>query len=122
MKTTLLSILLLTSCTIARHPTAGLYASMGGDTKGLKMDASGISMDSNDNSSAFKDVMKQIKSMWTNYLMAKGLEYVSGLYYNHQGKVVGDATTVKLEELRNAKDLKLAELKLEELKIMPEPL
>jgi len=119
LKTLLPTLLVvLSSCTIAKHPTAGFYGSVGGDTNDLNMDATGISMSSNNNSSAFKDTLKQIKTMWSNYLIAKGLEYVSGLYYNHQGKVVDAATTTQLETLRNAKDLRLAELKLEELKLV----
>jgi len=109
-------MLLVSSCTIVKHPTAGLYATMGGNTRMIKMESSGISMDSNDNSSAFESAAQQIKSMWSNYLIAKGLEYVSGLYYTHQGKVVDATTTARLERLRNAKDLELAKLRVNELR------
>lgn len=42
--------LLLASCTIVHHPTAGTYASLGGDTSKLQADQSGFTFAANNNS------------------------------------------------------------------------
>lgn len=107
------------SCTIVKHPTAGTYASLGGDTSKMKSDASGFSFDSNSNSAAFRDVLKQVRLSWQSYLVAEGLKFLSGQYYTHEGKLVDAGTTVKLEELRNARSLEESKLALETLKAAP---
>ncbi len=118
---TLAGILLFmfTACTFAKHPTAGLYASLGGDTDKFKADASGFSFDKNENSPAFIAGLKQIRAMWQSYLALQGLEFLGGRYYDKAGQEIASRQTVKLEELRNAKDIKTAELRLEELKLFP---
>lgn len=105
------------SCTIVNHPTAGYYASLGGDTTKMKADSAGYSFDSNSNSAAFRDVIKQIRLSWQSYLVAEGLKFLSGKYYDHEGKIVDSATTVKLEELRNAQTLAEGEQALQALKL-----
>lgn len=113
----LLALWLLCSCTVINHPTAGYYASLGGDTSGMKSDASGYSFNSNSNSAAFKDVIKQVRLSWQSYLVAEGLKFLSGRYYDHEGKIVDAGTTVKLEELRNARSLAESNAALETLKL-----
>lgn len=108
---------LCAGCTIVKHPTAGTYASLGGDTTLMKSDAGGFSFASNQNSAAFRDVLKQVRLSWQSYLVAEGLKFLSGRYYDHEGKVVDSATTVKLEELRNAQSLAEGNQALEALKI-----
>jgi len=105
------------SCTIAKHPTAGLYASLGGDMDKFKADEVGFSFDKNENSPAFNAALKQIRVMWQSYLMLQGLEFLGGKYYDKAGQEISSAQTVKLQELQNAKDIKTAELRLEELKL-----
>lgn len=114
-----LALWLLCSCTVINHPTAGYYASLGGDTTQMKSDASGYSFGSNSNSAAFRDVLKQIRVSWQSYLVAEGLKFLSGQYYTHEGKLVDAGTTVKLEELRNARSLEESKLALETLKAAP---
>lgn len=105
------------SCTVVNHPSAGYYASLGGDTVKMKADAAGYSFDSNSNSAAFRDVIKQVRLSWQSYLVAEGLKFLSGKYYDHEGKIVDSATTVKLEELRNAQTLAEGEQALQALKL-----
>ena len=59
----LLSAFCFSSCTVARHPTAGTYATLGGKTNGLVMDQSGIRMASNDNAEAVKSSADGINAL-----------------------------------------------------------
>lgn len=61
-------ILLLSSCTIVSHPTAGVFASLGGNTKGMQFTQDGFSMAENNNSEAFKEARKAV----TTYFMIQG--------------------------------------------------
>lgn len=115
----IIALALMCSCTIVKHPTAGTYASLGGDTSKMKADASGFSFDSNSNSAAFRDVLKQVRLSWQAYLVAEGLKFLAGQYYTHEGKIVDSATTVKLEELRNARSLAESNAAIETLKLAP---
>lgn len=108
-------------CTYVSHPVAGKYASLGGDTLGHKQDASGFSFRSNRNSPAFVKLMDTVEKMWKNYLLLQGLEFALGKYYTHEGKLVDASTTVKLEELRNAKSVADAEAALKMLQATPIP-
>jgi len=67
---------------------------------------------------AFSSTVKAVKDMWSNYLISEGLKYVAGQYYNHEGQVLKASTSVKLEELKNAKSAADAAAKLEELKLL----
>ena len=115
------AVVMMAGCTVVRHPAAGMYASLGGDTAMMKSDASGFSFDSNSNSAAFRDVIKQVRLSWQSYLVAEGLKFLGGKYYDHEGKIVDAGTTVKLEELRNARSLAEGNLALETLKATPAP-
>lgn len=84
---------------------------------GHNQNATGFSFASNNNSAAFVKLMDTIEKMWQNYLVAEGLKFALGKYYTHEGKVVDAATTVKLEELRNAASVAEAEHALEALKL-----
>lgn len=108
----------LSACTVIKHPTAGTYASLGGDTRGFVADSTGMRFDSNENSVAFNEALKAVRKMWQAYVMYRGFEYVAGKYYDNAATEVNAATSVKLEELRSAESVKLAEIKLEELKAM----
>lgn len=114
----LISILvLIPSCTVITHPTAGKYTSLGGDAFGMSADARGYSFASNMNSPAFGKAVETIAKMWRNYLLARSFEFLAGKYYDHQGAVVDADTTVKLEELRNAASVQEANAALEALKV-----
>lgn len=53
-------ILLLPACTVVHHPTAGTFASIGGNTKGMQFSQTGFSMAENNNSEAFKEAKKAV--------------------------------------------------------------
>ncbi len=65
-------ILLLSSCTVVHHPTAGTFASLGGDTQGLSVTQNGFEIKSNNNSSAVVQGGKMIKDavIWTSLINA----------------------------------------------------
>jgi hypothetical protein len=50
-----------------------------------------------------------VQKSFSNYLMAWGLKYVTGKYYDAKGAEVDAAKTVDLEKLRNAKSVADAE-------------
>lgn len=108
----------LSSCTVVSHPVAGTYASLGGDTKKFNADSFGFSFAANKNAAALANTLDEIQSMWANYLLAEGLKYIAGQYYDLQGAKVDADTSIQLEGLRNAKSLQEAEIKLQELKIV----
>lgn len=64
--------LLGSSCTVIHHPTAGTFASFGGDTQGLSVTQSGFQVTSNNNSSAVVQGGKLIKDaiLWTSLISA----------------------------------------------------
>ncbi len=51
----------------------------------------------------FKVAADLVQKSFSNYLMAAGLKYVAGKYYDAKGAEVDAAKTVDLEKLRNAK-------------------
>lgn len=65
-------MLLVTSCTVIQHPTAGVFASLGGDTQGLSVNQSGFTITSNNNSTALLQGGKMIKDavIWTSVINA----------------------------------------------------
>lgn len=60
--------LLASSCTMVHHPTAGTFASIGGDTKGMQFTQDGFSMAENNNSTAFKEAKKAVAA----YFLIRG--------------------------------------------------
>lgn len=107
----------LSSC-VAYKDGDRYFGAVGTDAKKVKVNSEGLEIEEMNNSIAFKETSKLVQKIWNSYLTLAGLKFVSGLYYNHQGKIVDQATTVKLEELRNANSVDMANLKLEELKLM----
>lgn len=104
----LLACVMISSLTTACTTASGngwKYTSVGADTTGLDVSSAGIRAATISQSPAFGKAADVIKGMWTNYLMAEGLKFVSGQYYSHQGKLADQATTVQLEKLRNAKSV-----------------
>ncbi len=65
----LFPILMLSSCTFVTHPTAGTYASLGGDSSGVGFTAQGFTIAENKNSAAFKEAKRAI----TSYILTRGL-------------------------------------------------
>lgn len=61
---------------------------------------------------------KLIQKMWNSYLIQQGLQFVAGKYYDFKGKELASTQSVKLEELRNAQSVDMANIKLKELEMM----
>jgi len=68
----LIAIFLLSSCTVIHHPTAGTFATVGGDTQGLSVTTNGFSMQNNNNSTAVLQGGKLIKDavVWSSIIGA----------------------------------------------------
>ena len=110
----------LSSCTFASgNGSKWTVAALGSDISDLDITGSGFNASKIDNSTAFREASKQIRNMWQSYLMLQGLEFLGGKYYDKAGQEISSSQTVKLQELQNAKDIKTAELRLEELKLFP---
>lgn len=107
----LLCLAWLPACTSVKG-TGWSYNSFGGDAKGIHVSADRFEVTELKQSAALKNVTETIRGMWTNYLLAKGIEYMADKYYAHEGKIVSSAETVKLEELKNAKSVADAEAAL----------
>jgi len=115
-----LLIFSLSSCTFARGTGTGYtLAAVGSDLTKVRITATEFTSDNVNNSTAFIEVTKRIKQMLDAYLVYQGLTFLGGKYYDHAGAEISSAQTVKIQELKNAKDIKTAELKLEELKLFP---
>lgn len=117
----LASILLFmfTACTVARGNANGYtLASLGGDLEDVEITQNQFKARKVNNSTAFVAVLKQVRAMWQSYLALQGLEFLGDKYFDQQGQEIASSQTVKLEELRNAKDIELANLELEELKLL----
>lgn len=113
-------LFMLASCTFARgNGTSYTLSSFGGDLAGIEITPTKLSAASVNNSTAFMEVSKRIKQMFDAYLVYQGLTFLGGKYYDHAGAEVSSAQAVKIQELQNAKDIKTAELRLEELKLFP---
>lgn len=113
-------LFMLASCTFARGTGTGYtLAAVGADLTKVRITATEFTSDNVNNSTAFIELSKRIKQMFDAYLVYQGLTFLGGKYYDHAGAEVSSAQAVKLEELRNAKDIKTAELRLEELKLFP---
>jgi hypothetical protein len=113
-------LFMLTACTLATgNGSKWTVASLGSDISNLEVSGSGFKADKIDNSTAFREASKQVRVMWQSYLMLQGLEFIGGRYFDKAGQEISSSQTIKLQELQNAKDVRTAELRLEELKLFP---
>lgn len=122
MKT--LSIILiaqaLCSCEVAggnRNQGTWVIASLGTDVGTRNITPDGMNETNVNQSASFGVAMKTVQKLWNAYLTAEGLKFVSGQYYDQQGRIVDAEKTVQLEKLRNARDAEAGKRALEELKI-----
>ena len=118
--TLLLVALALCSCEVAggnRNNGTWIVASLGTDVGTRNITADGMSETNVNQSASFGVAMKTVKTLWNAYLTAEGLKFISGQYYDQQGRIVDADKAVKLEELRNARDAEAGRRAIEELKI-----
>ena len=123
MKVKILAILLLlpcaTSCFTATGNTEGwAITALGTDLTGLDIAQVGMKADRIDNSTSLKMVTAEVRRMWTNYLIFAGIKYIADQYYSLEGAKVDSATSIKLDELKNANSVDMANIKLQELQII----
>lgn len=112
---------LLASCVVARgNDQTGEWglAAAGVDAESLKTTSKGFDGQKVNMSTSFKAVLKTVEKLWQAYLTLKGFEFIGGRYYDHLGKEVDAATSLKLTELKNANSVELANIKLKELGMM----
>ncbi len=101
----------LTSCTVASgNATAGTWnvKSVGGDVGEITPGG----MKRMNNSAALTKAADTVKGMFSNYLMAEGLKYLGGKYYDSKNAEISASQGVKLEKLKNAKSVTDAEAAL----------
>lgn len=108
-----LSILLLCltcaaqmSCIVASgtDPTGAKWGigMVGTDAGELVADTGGLHIKDLNQSKGLQIAGDTIKKMFDSYLLAEGLKFLAGEYYNLEGAKVGSAQTIELEKLRNA--------------------
>lgn len=117
----LAGILLFAMCSCAfatGNGTGYTFTALGTDLDDVEVTATSFKAKRVNNSTAFNAVLKQVRAAWQSYLALQGLEFISGRYFDQQGQEIASSQAVKLEELRNAKDIEMANLKLEELKLL----
>lgn len=97
----------VTGCTIAHHPTAGTYGSLGGDSRGIEFNQGGFSIAENNNSASFQEARKAVST----YIMTRGLVDAADIMRRtNETNVAADvskhatdaATSVKVSEINAA--------------------
>lgn len=116
---TFLLPIVLSAC-VAAKGTGWYFGAVGTDAEDLNVSAGGFQVKRMDNSKALGVTLEAVQKMWRNYLLAEGLKFVAGRYFDHQGRVVDADKAVKLEELHNAQSEAAAAAKLKELELLGE--
>jgi hypothetical protein len=107
--------LILTSCMTASG-AGWKTTAIGTDASKYKVTAEGIEVTDLNQTKGLGKVLSAVEKMWRNYLVTVGLKYVAGKYYDYQNNLATQDTTLKLEQLRNAKSVADAEAALATLK------
>ncbi len=61
------------------------------------------------NAESFQAVLTIVQKMWRNYMIAAGIKYIGGKYFDYRDNKLDSGRTVELEKLRNAKSVTDAE-------------
>jgi hypothetical protein len=117
--TSLILVSLLSSCMGYRGGQNPTLLAIGLDANKITLPGGAI-FEGLNMSKALGDTLKQVKGMWMSYLLTNGLKYMAGKYYSLEGQKLGSSTTIKLEELRNAKSLAEGEQALKALQLAPQ--
>ena len=104
----------LSSC-VAASGTGWSLTALGTDAQGLNVSAAGFQVTQLDNSQALGATLEAAQKMWRNYLIAEGLKFIAGHYFDHLGQEVAADKAIKLEELHHAQSQAEAAAKLQEL-------
>jgi hypothetical protein len=116
----LLPVMLVSCMAASGNDQTGEWKLMaaGLDAESLKTTSKGFDGQKVNMSTSFKATLKTVEKLWNAYLTLKGFEFISGRYYDHLGKEVDAATSVKLTELKNANSVEMANLKIKEMEAM----
>jgi hypothetical protein len=79
------------------------FTSLATDYGTLDVTRDGFRATKMNQTTGFKQAVDLVQKSFSNYLLAAGLKYVTGKYYDNKNAEVSAATTVDLEKLRNAK-------------------
>jgi hypothetical protein len=107
----------LSSC-VAASGTGWYFGAIGTDAQGLNVSAAGVQVAQLNNSQALRTTLDAAQKMWRNYLIAEGLKFIAGHYFDHLGQEVAADKAIKLEELHHAQSEAEAAAKLQELKAL----
>jgi hypothetical protein len=108
---------LLNACVVYKGKDV-YFGAVGTDAEEVTAQSDKLTVTGMNNSRAFDRAAQMVEKMWNAYLTLQGFKFVTGRYYDHEGKVVDSATSVKLEELRNAASEAEAASKLKELELL----
>lgn len=114
------AIWLLTGCmTASGNEKTGEWktAAVGTDASRYKVTSKGMDVTGMNQSTSLSKLADTVRTMFTNALVAEGLKFSLGKYYDHQNNVVNNARTIQLEKLRNAKSEADAKSAFETLKL-----
>lgn len=101
----------LVSCTVMHHPTAGTYASVGGDSTDIVFDQTGFRVGTNNNSKAFQEARKAVST----YIMTRGLVDAADIMRRT------NETNVAADVSKHATDANTS-VALEKIKAAPAPI
>ena len=107
----------LSSC-VAASGTGWSLTALGTDAQGLNVSATGLQVTQLDNSQALGATLEAAQKMWRNYLIAEGIKFIAGHYFDHLGQEVAADKAIKLEELHSAQSQAEAAAKLQELEAL----
>lgn len=107
----------LSAC-VAAKGTGWYLGAVGTDAEDLNVSAAGFHVKRMNNSKALGTTLEAAQKMWRNYLIAEGLKFIAGRYFDHLGQEVAADKVIKLEELHNAQSEAEAVAKLQELEVL----
>jgi high-affinity nickel permease len=108
---------LLNSC-VAYKGQGVYFGAVGTDADEVTVEPLRFQVRGMNNSRAFDRAAQMVEKMWDAYMMLQGFTFVTGRYYDHEGKIVDSARSVKLQELRNAASEAEAASKIKELELL----
>lgn len=116
---------LITACSQTRisDGTASIKLNnLGSHTRIAELRAGNIHVIGFDDNAAesFSGFVVQARKAWNSYLLAAGIKYIAGKYYDNQNAELGAGKAVELEKLRNAKSAAESAASIEKLKITTE--
>ena len=109
--------IVLSAC-VAAKGTGWYFSAVGTDAQGLNVSAAEFQVAQIDNSKALGFTLEAAQKMWRNYLIAEGLKFIAGRYFDHLGQEVVADKAIKLEELHNAQSEAEAAARLQELQVL----